>query len=86
MSKKDLIVQELGRYFSFPPGRPTKADVDAIAAAVNRLASPTQADVERAVTTQIPQTRVHRFDGLTFQDISALLALIRAQAQVQAKK
>ncbi len=86
MASRDQFRQELRRFFTFPVGRPTDADLDLIAADVMRANTTNQSDVERIVVARIPQTRVHRFDGLTFQDIGALLAIIRAQAQAQSKK
>ena len=79
MPSRDQLVRELVRFFTFPAGRPSEVDLDLIVADVT--ATTGQADVERIVLARIPHTRVHRYDGRTFQDLSVLLALIRAHAQ-----
>lgn len=86
MSGRLDLRRELSRWFTFPAGHPTDADLDQI---VDRVADfrdggatpPSQWDIERIVTTQVPQARVHRYDGLDFRMLNALLALLRAQAQ-----
>jgi hypothetical protein len=85
---RELLLQELKRWFSFPPDRPTEADLDAILtnAATFEVAQqkpPTYADVDRIVRDVVIGTRVNRYDGLNFQDVNVLLAMLRVQAQTK---
>lgn len=85
---RELLLQELKRWFSFPPDHPTEADLDAILtnAATFEVAQqkpPTYADVDRIVRDVVIGTRVNRYDGLNFQDVNVLLAMLRMQAQTK---
>jgi hypothetical protein len=86
MATRDEIKQELDRWFSFPADRPTADQLDQIVFEILAFEEASEKalsyfDVERIVVACVPSTRVPRFDGLNFQDLGALLALIRLQAK-----
>ena len=86
----DSVRRELERFCRFPPGHPTDEEVDRIvldtAAHESRTGKTAyQSDVEQIAKAHIPGTRFLCIDGLTFQDINALLALIRARSQSSGK-
>jgi hypothetical protein len=86
----DNIRKELERFCRFPAGHPTDEEVEQIVLDVVTHENSTgkaayQSDVEQSAKSRIPGTRFLRTDGLTFQDINALLAMIRARSQSSRK-
>ena len=88
MAAYEQLVQELKLWYSFPSDSPTVAEIEQILGDVLALTSAdqplTESQLARIVKARIPSVRFIRRDGMDFQDMSALLAILRAQAKEKA--
>lgn len=88
MTPRERLAHELKVRFGLPPEGPSDAqlnliiaDVIAIERSANRMA--TEAEWRASTFRRVPFAGKYVYQGLTFHDLNALLATIRAQAQAQ---
>jgi hypothetical protein len=91
MSLRERLAHELKVRFGLPPAAPSDdqldliiADVVALMRSTNRYATESE---WRLITYQrVPFAGKYGYHGLTFQDLNALLAAIRVQAQTPTRR
>ena len=90
MTARESLAYQLKIQFELPPDRPTNVELDLVltdVAAVERARGRALTKEEwRAITLErVRFTGSYFYKGLNLQDLNALLAMIRSQAQ-QARK
>jgi hypothetical protein len=88
MSPRERLAHSLMLRFQLPPGRPTDAELDAILHDIEIFQAShgkeaTEGDWAKIVSRHVRFTGRYRYDGLDFQDLNVLFALIQTQSQAR---
>lgn len=88
MTPREAFAHKLKLRFRLPPNRPTDPELDAITRDAVALASRagralTEDEWETIVYAHVKFQGHYIYEGLDFQDLNALFALMQAQAQAQ---
>jgi hypothetical protein len=86
MTSRESLAYQLKIQFELPPDRPTNVELDLIltdVAAFERARgrAPTKEEWRAITRARVRFTGSHFYKGLNFQDLNALLTMIRLQAQ-----
>ncbi len=88
MTPRRTLAHQLKVQFALPPDRPTEAELDLIVEDIATIEARAGRAASKEEWRTVTSERVRHdggyfYKGLTFQDLNALLAVIRAQAQTQ---
>ena len=79
---RERLAHKLMMEFRLPPGRPTDAELDGILAEIRALGSvPAGRVLGEIIYRRVRYTGKYIYDGLDFQNLNTLFAIVLQQAQ-----